>query len=128
MRKSLLIDSDILIDHLRKEKKALDFLDAEIEKGSLLFLSVISRAEIYAGIRNGEEEAVNSLFEIIAPVNIDTAIADKAGEYLRKFSKSHALNIGDAVIAATTSEMKLSLATRNVKHYPMKNIEVLKPY
>ncbi len=128
MRRALLIDSDILIDHLRKEKKALDFLDAEIEKDSLLFLSVISRAEIYAGIRKGEEEAVNSLFEIITPVNVDTAIADKSGEYLRKFSKSHALNIGDAVIAATASEMKLSLMTRNVKHYPMKDIEVLKPY
>ena len=128
MRRSLLIDSDILIDHLREEKKALDFLDSEIEKDSLLFLSVISRAEIYAGIRKGEEEAVNSLFEIITPVNVDTAIADKAGEYLRKFSKSHALNIGDAVIAATTSEMKLGLVTRNVKHYPMKDILVLKPY
>lgn len=128
MHKSLLIDSDILIDHLRKEKKALDFLDTEIEKGSLLFLSVISRAEIYAGIRKGEEEIVSSLFEIITPVNVDAAIADTAGEYLRKFSKSHALNIGDAIIAATASEMQLSLATRNVKHYPMKDIAVLKPY
>ncbi|MDO8446474.1 MAG: type II toxin-antitoxin system VapC family toxin [Deltaproteobacteria bacterium] len=128
MHKSLLIDSDILIDHLRKEKKALDFLDAEIEKGSLLFLSIISRTEIYAGIRKGEEEIVSSLFEIITPLNIDTAIADTAGEYLRRFSKSHTLNIGDAVIAATASEMVLSLVTRNVKHYPMKDISVLKPY
>jgi predicted nucleic acid-binding protein len=128
MPKSLLIDSDILIDHLRKEKKALDFLDVEIEKGGLLFLSVISRAEIYAGIRKGEDEIVSSLFEIITPVNVDAAIADKAGEYLRRFSKSHALNIGDAVIAATASEMELSLVTRNVKHYPMKDIAVLKPY
>jgi predicted nucleic acid-binding protein len=128
MHKSLLIDSDILIDHLRKEKKALDFLDAEIEKGGLLFLSVISRTEIYAGIRKGEEEIVSSLFEIITPVNVDAAIADKAGEYLRRFSKSHSLNIGDAVIAATANEMELSLATRNMKHYPMKDIAVLKPY
>jgi len=36
MHRSLLVDSDILIDHLRKEKKALNFLDTEIEKGSLL--------------------------------------------------------------------------------------------
>ena len=128
MHKSLLIDSDILIDHLRKEKKALDFLDTEIENGSILFLSVISRAEIYAGLRKGEEEIISSLFEIITPVNVDTAIADKTGEYLRKFGKTHALNIGDAIIAATTSEMKLTLATRNVKHYPMKDIIVLKPY
>lgn len=128
MHKSLLIDSDILIDHLRKEKKALDFLDSEIENGSILFLSVISRAEIYAGLRKGEEEIISSLFEIITPVHVDTAIADKTGEYLRKFGKTHALNIGDAIIAATASEMKLTLATRNVKHYPMKDIIVLKPY
>ena len=128
MHKSLLIDSDILIDHLRKERKALDFLDTEIEKGRLLFLSVISRAEVYAGIRKGEEEIVSGLFVIITPINVDAAIADKAGEYLRKYSKSHALNIGDAIIAATAGEMELSLVTRNVKHYPMKDIAVLKPY
>lgn len=128
MHRSLLIDSDILIDHLRKEKKALDFLDTEIEKGSFLFLSVISRAEICAGMRKGEEEAAFSLFEIITPLNVDATIADKAGEYLRKFSRSHALNIGDAIIAATASEMELSLATRNLRHYPMKDISVLKPY
>ncbi len=126
--RSLLIDSDILIDHLRKEKNAFNFLETEIEKGSLLFLSVISRTEIYAGMRKGEEEIVSNLFDIITPVNVDTTIADKAGEYLRKFSKSHALNIGDALIAATASEMGLSLATRNLKHYPMKDILVLSPY
>lgn len=128
MHRSLLIDSDILIDHLRKEKKVLDFLDAEIEKGTILFLSVISRAEIFAGLRKGEEEVVSNLFDIVTPVNVDTAIADKTGEYLRKFDKSHALNIGDAIIAATASEMQLILVTRNLKHYPMKDITVLKPY
>ncbi len=49
MRKSLLIDSDVLIDHLRKVKNAFDFFATEIENGSLLFVSVISRIEILAG-------------------------------------------------------------------------------
>lgn len=128
MQRSLLIDSDVLIDHLRKERKALDFLAAEIEEGSLLFISVISRTEILAGMKSGEEEAVKSLFELMKPVDIDVTIADKAGEYLRKFSKSHALNIGDAVIAATSHEMTLKLITKNVKHYPMKDIEIVPPY
>ena len=91
MHRSLLIDSNILIDHLRKEKNALDFLDRALEKGYLLFLSVVSRAGIYAGMRKGEGEAICSLFQIIKPVNVDATIADKAGEYLRKFSKSHPL-------------------------------------
>lgn len=128
MHTSLLIDSDVLVDHLRKERKALDFLTAEIEKDSLLFVSVISRTEILAGMRSGEENAVKSLFELMTPIDIDVTIADKAGEYLRKFSKSHALNIGDAIIAATSHEMTLKLVTKNVKHFPMKDIEIVKPY
>lgn len=129
MQKSLLIDSDVLIDHLRKEINALEFLTAEIEKGSQLFVSVISRVEIFAGMRKGEEETVNSLFEIMTPIDVDVTIADRAGEYLRKFSKSHALNIGDAIIAATSKEMALKLVTRNVKHYRlMKDIELVRPY
>ena len=128
MQKSLIIDSDVLIDHLRKDKNALAYLTAEIEKESLLFVSVISRSEIFAGIRTGEEDIVNSLLVLLTPVNVDTAIADKAGEYMRKFSKSHTLNIGDALIAATAKEMQLTLVTKNIKHYPMKDIELLKPY
>ena len=128
MDSPFLIDSDILIDHLRKEKNALRFLQTEIENNSLLFVSVISRVEIYAGIRKGEEDIVKSLFEMLTPVDVNVMIADKAGEYLQKFSKSHTLNIGDSLIAATAREMKLRLVTRNVKHYPMKDIEILKPY
>ena len=128
MASSFLIDSDILIDHLRKEKNALHFLGREIENDSLLFVSVISRVEIYAGMRKGEEDIVKSLFVMLAPVDVDAMIADRAGAYLRKFGKSHALNIGDSLIAATAREMELRLVTRNVKHYPMQDIEILKPY
>ncbi|MBI3813073.1 MAG: type II toxin-antitoxin system VapC family toxin [Nitrospinae bacterium] len=128
MDSPFLIDSDILIDHLRKEKNALRFLQTEIENNSLLFISVISRVEIYAGIRKGEEDIVKSLFKMLTPVDVNVMIADKAGEYLQKFSKSHTLNIGDSLIAATAREMKLRLITRNVKYFPMKDIEILKPY
>lgn len=55
MASSFLIDSDILIDNLRKEKKALHFLETEIENDSLLFISVISKLELYAGMRKGKK-------------------------------------------------------------------------
>lgn len=128
MLKSFLVDSDVLIDHLREDRRSLHFLGAEIEKESLLFVSVISRTEILAGMRKGEEDIVKTLFQLMRPIDVDAAIADRAGEYLRKFGKSHALNIGDAIIAATCKEMVLTLATRNLKHYPMKDIEILRPY
>ena len=79
MPASLLLDSDILIDHLRKEQKALDYLQQEIDAGSLLFISVISRTEIFSGARKGEEETIQGLFDLLTPVDVDVAIADRAG-------------------------------------------------
>jgi predicted nucleic acid-binding protein len=128
MPRALLIDSDILIDHLRKEKSALDYIQQEIDDGSPLFISVISRIEILSGARKGEDETIRSLFDILTSVDVDLAIADGAGEYLMRFRKSHALSIGDAVIAATAKEMRMTLVTRNIKHYPMKDVEIVKPY
>lgn len=128
MPKAFLIDSDVLIDHLRGKPEAREFFEAKIEVGSLLFTSVISRVEIFAGIRKGEEKVVNSLLGLLTPVDIDVIVADTAGEYLKKFSRSHTLGVGDAIIAATSKEMALTLVTRNIKHYPMKDITVVKPY
>ncbi len=128
MPQTLLIDSDILIDHLRKEQSALDYISREIEGESSLFISVISRIEILSGARKSEGETIQSLFELLTPVDVDLAIADRAGEYLMKFRKSNALSIGDAIMAATAREMGMKLITRNIKHYPMKDIEILKPY
>jgi predicted nucleic acid-binding protein len=128
MPQALLIDSDILIDHLRKEQSALDYIRQKIDAGFPLFISVISRIEIFSGVRKGEDETIRSLFDILTSVNVDLAIADEAGEYLRKFRKSHALSIGDAMIAATAKEMGMNLVTRNIKHYPMRDVEIVKPY
>jgi len=128
MSEALLIDSDILIDHLRKEQNALDYIQKKLDDDSSLFISVICRIEIFSGARKGEDETIQSLFDILTSVDVDLAIADAAGEYLRKFRKSNALSIGDAIIAATAKEMGVKLVTRNIKHYPMKDIEIIKPY
>lgn len=128
MPQALLLDSDILIDHLRKEQSALDYIRQKMTDGSPLFISVISRIEILSGSRKGEEEIIRSLFDVLTAVDLDLAISDSAGAYLSKFRKSHALSIGDAVIAATAKEMGMKLVTRNIKHYPMKDVEIVKPY
>jgi predicted nucleic acid-binding protein len=86
MPQALLIDSDILTDHLRKEQSALDYIRQKIDDGSDLFISVISRTEILCGARKGEDETIRSLFDILTTVDVDLAIADGAGEYLRKLS------------------------------------------
>ena len=66
--------------------------------------------------------------DILTSVDVDMAIADGTGEYLSKFRKSHALSIEDAVIAARAREMGMKLVTRNIKHYSMKDVDIVKPY
>jgi len=53
---------------------------------------------------------------------IDLEIGRQAGEYLRQFSKSHSVELGDALIAAAAAVHDLELWTRNRRHYPMKDI------
>jgi len=48
----LLIDTDVLIDYLRGKQEAVDYVD---NLTAPLFLSVITVAELYAGVRDGAE-------------------------------------------------------------------------
>lgn len=50
-------------------------------------------------------------------------IGKKAGTYLRKYMKSHNLQLGDALIAATAFYYKYPFYTLNKKHYPMDDIK-----
>ena len=52
-------------------------------------------------------------------------IGRRAGGYLRQFHRSHGLDIGDALIAATAAVHGCALWTCNRKHYPMKDIELI---
>ncbi len=55
-------------------------------------------------------------------------VAFRAGKLLSTFQRGHGLELGDALIAATAIEYDAILVTRNVKHYPMSEIKLLRPY
>ena len=66
--------------------------------------------------------------DIATVIEVNAEIGRKAGDYLRKYSRSHNLDLGDAWIAATAAVTRAELATRNLKHYPMTDIQVVVPY
>jgi predicted nucleic acid-binding protein len=120
---SLLVDSDILIEVTRARDNALlarwNQLSSE---DTPVFCSPVTVAELWHGARPSEQSALTALFAAIECVTIDTRIGQRAGDYLRQYSKSHHVELGDALIAATASIHKLHLWTRNRRHYPMKEI------
>ena len=59
-------------------------------------------------------------------VPVSDAIAQRAGEYLRTYRRSHqGIDLADYLIAATVDIKEAALSTLNVKHFPM--IEGLQP-
>ena len=52
MTERLLIDTDVLIDYLKANSQAVNFLENLTQ---LLLISSITVAELYAGVREGKE-------------------------------------------------------------------------
>lgn len=121
----LLIDTDVLIDYLRNRIEAVTYLESLTEKA---FVSAVTVAELYAGVRNGSErttlDAFIMAFEII---DIDREIAISGGLYRRDYFKSHGIGLADAIIAASAESRKAQLVTLNKKHFPMLSA-VIVPY
>lgn len=124
----LLIDTDVLIDHLRGHAKAKDYLRRRWAAGDVLHYSVITRAELFAGMRPNEEASIRALLASMHEVFIDSRIAEEAGAYRRQFGQSHSLLLPDALIAASAKSIGAKLITLNIKHFPMKGIHVIAPY
>ena len=86
---SYVIDSDVLIDHLRGYQQALDFIDSLFLDGAEVCFSVISEAEIYSNVRSGEKPAVWALFDSLTRLDVSGETARKAGEYRAQYLRSH---------------------------------------
>jgi predicted nucleic acid-binding protein len=123
-----LIDTDIAIDHFHGHRAARDFFASVLDLGEPLAISVVTLTELLAGMRPDEEGLTEKLLTLFTVIEADAAIGRLAGAYLREFGRSHNLDLGDALIAATASLTGADLVTRNVKHYPMTDIRILVPY
>ena len=89
--------------------------------------SPVAVAEIFAGARKGEENQLESLFLVLEALTLPPEIGRKAGHYLSAYSRSHGVELGDALIAAAAYFNSIPLWTLNKKHYPMKDIRFFSP-
>ena len=121
----VLFDTDILIDILRGREAIRTFL-LDLTDHSVPCCSVISVAELYAGMRPEEKHATDILLDALVIVPVTQEIAETAGRFKRRM-KSRRLELADCLIAATAFVEGVTLATGNTKDYPMPEITVLNP-
>ncbi len=120
---TVLVDSDILIEVSRGRNADIvtKWIDLSNSDAAVLY-SPVSVAELWAGARPNEYDALKNLFRALTCTPIDEEAGRQAGDYLRQYRRSHGVEVADALIAASAVGNRAELWTRNRKHYPMKEV------
>lgn len=116
---SVLVDTSVLVDVLRGEAVAAAVL-REARKAGPLHGSDVTRREVLAGMRVGEESATRTLLGVLTWHPLDDRVAEVAHELGRQWlSSNRDLDSAGLVIAATAVLLDAPLLTQNVERYPM---------
>lgn len=117
MRNWIVADTDVMIDFLRGHAAATSFV---LQNGSVLCLPAMVVAELYAGVRGEvEEKKLDDLVSALRFIPVSLDISKRAAQLKREYGKSHGVGLADALVAASTELEGGTLATLNVRHYPM---------
>ncbi len=116
----IVVDTSVLIDHLRRDAAAREALRSAADSGERLAASVLTRVEILAGMQVSEEHATRRLLDSLDWIDVDKDLAERAGALANRFLRLHpGIDPVDYVIAATVERLDARLWTRNVRHFPM---------
>lgn len=115
----ILVDTDVLIAHLRGIEPAGHWL-RQARRREPLGVSVVSIAELTGGMRSAERREVWSLLSTLRAEPVTELVARHAGALMRRHRRSSpGIGIADYLIAATAEHCGATLATLNVRHFPM---------
>ena len=120
-----LLDTNILIEFFAKKETTLALLPT-LKKTGTLATSLLSVAEIRMGWSGKDADVyLPLLYDLFDTHGITKAIAQQAGEWRREYKEQGiTLSSIDTLIAATAYCGQMCLVTRNVKHFPMPQLQV----
>lgn len=115
-----LIDSNILIDFLAADERALD----ELARYSDRSISVINWIEVMAGVTPEDRSITERTLSGFKRIELSQQIADRAVVIRRE----RRLKLPDAIVQATAQASNLLLVTRNTKDFPESIGGIRNPY
>jgi hypothetical protein len=119
------VDSDVLIAHLRGDKRSRAFLRRVAkQEAATLWVGAIQRAEVVFFMKPHEEPQTLAFLGRFRTEPLTQEIVDLGGILYRKWHPSHGIDVNDALLAATVTITGGQLYTLNAKHYPMPDLSV----
>ena len=116
-RERILIDTTLLIDHLRKKNKADTAFFKTAEKFDCC-ISSITEFEFIVGRNEKNSLFIDALLKNLPVLPFDSSCVAIASEiYIDLKSKNHLIPAPDIFIAATAIKNEMHLATLNREHF-----------
>ena len=112
----MIFDTDIFIWVQLGNSKAARLINRSEER----YLSVYSYIELLQSAKNKQQhdyinDFLSSFGFVVLPLSEN--IGHRALIYIEQYTLSHGLRAGDAIIAATAAENKMTMVSSNAKHF-----------
>ncbi len=115
-----LVDTGILVDHLRDEPAATKCLEDALRSGRRVAGSVLTRVELRREAEPHELAAIEAVERLLDWVAVDHQIALIAEQHAERYSSSHPEVATTAyVVAATAERLSAELLTSRSERFPM---------
>ena len=125
MSQQIVLDTTVLIDALRNRNQRRALLASLVVSGQELATSKICIAEIYGGLRPGEDQATRAFLSGLDMIPVSAVIAERAGELKATFRRQgQTRSITDMIVAATALENGLPVATDNRKDFQVPGLSL----
>lgn len=122
-----ILDTNIILESFWGREPVSSRVKSWIEAGQIA-VSTVSIGEIVSKASQSEKEKLRLLVSKFGALPVDQVVAEIAGNYRHQFSrKQKKAYLLDCFIAATAKLYNLKLVTRNIKDYPMEDIEIFDP-
>ena len=122
---NLLLDTSVLIDALRARNRRREFLAELVRAGHSLFTTTLNIAEVYAGMRPGEESGTELLLAGLKAHDLNGSAARLGGKIKAAWQrKGRTLGLADTIIAAIAIESGSALVTDNRRDFPMTELKL----
>ena len=117
--RDILIDTNIIIDFLRKQNKQQSYLWKVKEADFNCIISTITVFELYAGaISSRHKDDLKKLLKWLDIHPLTAKIAELSAELYKDLkAKNQVIEFRDIFIGATAIEMNIPLLTLNEKHF-----------
>ncbi|HEX3105907.1 MAG TPA: PIN domain-containing protein [Terriglobales bacterium] len=122
---NFLLDTSVLIDALRFRNARRELLARLLNEGHHFSTTALNIAEVYAGVRPGENELTAALLDSLECHELTASSGRRAGLLKNEWARrGRTLSLSDMIIAAIAIEKQCSLMTDNRKDFPMAELSL----